>query len=633
VASWAAVSLMVAAATVAARPAAAATVAVRPPADTVAPVAVPPATATARATAAAASLVSGRPAQLHAGSGDAFLPRPALTSAGWQYVPYERTYRGLPVVGGDFVVVVDPAGEVSSTSVAQLAPIDNLDIRPKVTQAAAERTASAQLTAVSAIKGSRLVVDATGDAARLAWESVIAGRDRDGAREVTVEVDAVAGTVLRTKDDLIRDIGHAGLNGGVVNVADTLINCPIPGECPNQHTWILAYPSGGGLSCDAPAVHRTDPEPLEWGNGDPTNAETACVDAMFDVDTENAMLSHWLGRNGLDGQGANDGFAMFTDSSLVDNSYYVAGGFFNQPEVHIGHGTNGVWWASLDVVGHENGHGIDDHTPGGISGGGTAEFIADAFGVATEWYANERAPYDTPDYVLGDTAAMALPTDFKRFMYNPQLAFGNVNCYSASVPGLDPHAAAGVGDHWLYLAAEGSNPTDGQPASPTCNGATVAGAGIQRAMQILYHAMLMKNSASSYPNYRLWTLKAAHNLFPDDCATFRAVRGAWDAVSVPAQPGEPFEPLSCQPHVTVPFVIGLDPDTATATLAAAGLFASVRYVPTDVNQDAVVSTENPNWGVSIPVNSTVSLTVPLYTPPCGSPQIARTHRPNVITPC
>ena len=45
------------------------------------------------------------------------------------------------------------------------------------------------------------------------------------------------------------------------------------------------------------------------------------------------------------------------------------------------------------------------------------------------------------------------------------------------------HAAAGPGNHWFYLLAEGSNPTNGQPASPTCNGSTVTGIGIQKAQQ------------------------------------------------------------------------------------------------------------------------------------------------------
>ena len=61
------------------------------------------------------------------------------------------------------------------------------------------------------------------------------------------------------------------------------------------------------------------------------------------------------------------------------------------------------------------------------------------------------------------------------------------------------HAAAGPGNHWFYLLAEGTNPGDGQPSSPTCNSTTVTGIGIQKAGKIFYNAMLMKTSAIVVP--------------------------------------------------------------------------------------------------------------------------------------
>ena len=67
-------------------------------------------------------------------------------------------------------------------------------------------------------------------------------------------------------------------------------------------------------------------------------------------------------------------------------------------------------------------------------------------------------------------------------MYNPSLA-GDDNCYSSSIPTEEVHAAAGPGNHWFYLLAEGSSPTNGQPTSPTCNSSTVTGIGIQKAEQ------------------------------------------------------------------------------------------------------------------------------------------------------
>src|SRR5262249_13027328 len=59
------------------------------------------------------------------------------------------------------------------------------------------------------------------------------------------------------------------------------------------------------------------------------------------------------------------------------------------------------------------------------------------------------------------------------------------------------------------------------------------------AIRILYNAMLMKTTGSSYLKYRTWTLQAAKNLFPGSCDQFNTVKAAWDAVSVPAQSGDP----------------------------------------------------------------------------------------------
>ena len=104
---------------------------------------------------------------------------------------------------------------------------------------------------------------------------------------------------------------------------------------------------------------------------------------------------------------------------------------------------------------------------------------------------------------------------------------------------METHTAAGPGNHWFYLVAEGTNPTDGQPTSPTCNSSTITGIGIQTAGKIFYNAMLAKTTSMSYLKYRTATLNAAKNLFPGSCTNFNVVKAAWDAISVPAQSGDP----------------------------------------------------------------------------------------------
>src|SRR5262249_48076019 len=126
---------------------------------------------------------------------------------------------------------------------------------------------------------------------------------------------------------------------------------------------------------------------------------------------------------------------------------------------------------------------------------------------------------------------------------------------SSSTPTQEVHAAAGPGNHWFYLMAQGSA-GNGQPSSPTCDGSTVSNPlGIQTAIKIMYNAMLMKTSTSSYLKYRTWTLTAAKNLCPGSCPQCNTVKAAWDAVSVPAQAGDP----TCTGGTTPPPTTGPPP--------------------------------------------------------------------------
>ncbi|WP_194823519.1 M4 family metallopeptidase [Micromonospora sp. S-DT3-3-22] len=477
-----------------------------------------PAQARAAAVGAASSLVASRPAYLHASADDAFVQRPVIASEGIQYVPYERTYKGLRVVGGDFVLATTATGEVTYASVAQQQSIGNLSTTPKLTAAAAERTARAQLRKVSGVEGTTLVVHTLGARPTLAWETTVTGTGADGPSRLTVDVDAATGAVLDTQEHVVRGTGTGVWNGPVT------LNTTLSGS-----TYSLKDPSITNLSCQDAANNTTFSGPDDvWGNGTGTNKETGCVDALFSAQTEHKMLSQWLGRNGANGSGG----AWPIRVGLNDQNAYYDGS-----QVQIGKNTAGQWIGSLDVVAHEIGHGIDDTTPGGISRGNTQEFVADTFGAATEWFANEPSTYDAPDFLVGEKINLVGSGPIRN-MYNPS-ALGDANCYSSSIPSQEVHAAAGPGNHWFYLLAMGSNPTNGQPTSPTCNSSTVTGLGIQKAIKIMYNAMLLKTTTSSYLKYRTWTLQAAKTLYPGSCTEFNTVKAAWDAVSVPAQSGDP----------------------------------------------------------------------------------------------
>jgi Zn-dependent metalloprotease len=589
------------------------------------PVAVPAAAGSdgsaAVAARSAAAVVASRPAFLHASANEAFVPGAVISSGGTNYVPYERTYRGLPVVGGDFVIVVDKAGQVVFNSVALNHAIGNVGIAAALTRGGAESVAAKQLRSVSNVEGSRLVIYALGKTARLAWESTVGGLSATGRSRLTVYVDAVTGKVLSKTEHVAEGTGTAAWNGpNPVSLSTT----------SSGGTFSLRDPVVTNLPCQDAANNTTFTGTDDvWGNGNATNRETGCVDALFAAQKEVQMLSQWLGRNAMDGAGG----AWPIRVGLNDLN-----AFYDGTQVQIGHNQSNQWIASIDVLAHEMGHGIDDHTPGGISGSGTQEFIADTFGASTEWFVNEPSPFDVRDFLVGETINLVGSGPIRN-MYNPS-ALGDPNCYSSSIPSTEVHAAAGPGNHWFYLLAQGTNPTNGQPTSPTCNSTTIVGLGTQTAMTILYNAMLMKTTSSSYLKYRTWTLQAAKNLTPGSCANFNTVKAAWDAVSVPAQAGDPTctggttltlanpgsrtGTVGVATSLTLSASGGVTPYTFSATGLPAGLSISsstgvISGTPTTANTYSVTATVTDS---ATPTHATASQTFSWTINPagsCGSP--------------
>ncbi|MBF4764366.1 M4 family metallopeptidase [Nocardioides islandensis] len=469
----------------------------------------------AMARKAASSLIAQRLPALKIGRHDGFVAKPVLRSAGLSYVAYDRTYRGLPVIGGDFVVVTDAAGHVLNTSVAQTSKTRVSSITPTVGRDRAVAVARQQVSKASAAEAPRLVVF-QGTTSHLAWETSVRGRDHGHPSYQSVYVDARTGKYLASKEHVLAGTGNTAY-AGTVSFPTTL----------SGSTYSMKNSSAPTLVCQDAATNTTFSGTDDvWGNGVATSRETGCADAFYAADQERLMLSSWLGRNGMNGSG---GWVPIRVGLNDVNAYY------DGTQVQVGHTqTGGKWIGSIDVVAHEFGHGIDDTTPGGISGGGTQEFVADTFGAATEAFANN--PNDPADYTVGEEVNLVGSGPI-RYMYNPSLA-GDANCYSSSTPNDEVHSAAGPGNHWFYLLAEGTNPTNGQPTSPTCNSTTLTGVGIQNAQKIMYNAMLMKTSTSSYLKYRTWTLTSAKNL-DATCGLYNKVKAAWNAVSVPAQTADP----------------------------------------------------------------------------------------------
>ncbi|MFD3466170.1 M28 family peptidase [Streptomyces sp. NPDC058682] len=457
-------------------------------------------------------------------------------------VSYERSYRGLPVVGGDAVVLADGTGKVRALQSASSVRID-VSTRASVSAKDAESTSRAKLASVDKVESSRLVVRLKDDQPVLAWETVLVGRTKTAPSRLHVFVDARTGAFVDSYDEVVAGTGNSKWNGpGPVTIDTT----------NSGSTYTLRDPVRTGLSCADYSTGTVFSKSSDsWGTGNPTSKETGCVDLMFAAQKQWDMLSQWLGRNGVSGNGRS----FPAKVGLSDLNAYWDGS-----SVTIGRNSAGEWIAGIDVVAHEYGHAIDSNTPGGTSGqeSGLGEATGDIFGALTEAFANEPAPYDTPDYTVGEVINLQGRGPIRN-MYNPPAVNNDPACYSSAIPGTEVHAAAGPLNHWFYLLAEGTSPGGGKPSSSTCNGTTLTGVGVQNAGKIFYGGMLLKTSGMSYKKYRTATLSSAKSL-DATCDLFNKTKGAWDAISVPAQTADP----TCTPSgQNNDFSMSLSPSSGT----------------------------------------------------------------------
>ncbi|WP_157246850.1 M4 family metallopeptidase [Nonomuraea typhae] len=563
-------------------------------------VSVPPASADPpkppdRITAATDRLVTSRPAVLHSSPKDAYTRRRVITGqGGLRYTPYTRTYAGLPVFGGDFVVVTDAAGSVLSTSVSQEAALE-VNTTPRLSPEEAARLARAELSEVASVAAPKLSVMAEGRG-RLVYEVVVTGADRGRPSRLHVFVDAGTGAIAQKSDEVMAGVGNSFYNGDPVTIPTRFTGGVY------SMTDLTRPGTGCGGQNGVPYSGSDD----SWGNGSGTNLETACVDTLYAVHQQWEMLDVWLDRDGFDGFGR--GFPARV--GLSDVNAYWTGTYTN-----FGHTADNLrQTTSMDVVAHEYGHAVFTNTPGQDVGTNEKSILnessGDIFGALTEHYANQPVTLDPPDYTVGEEVNIA-GTGPIRYMHKPSTLSGHPDCFSSMVPPMEPQIGAGVQNHWFYLLAEGSNPANGRPPSPTCDNSIITGLGIRKAGQIFMGTLLRKTQIWDHRRARKASLEAARQLFPGSCVEVKTVRAAWNAVRVPAVTGEP---QGC-PNA---FTVTLTP--ASATVRAGGQVSATVSTVTTVGPAQDISL----YATGLPAGTTADFAPAMITSGAASTLTVRT---------
>lgn len=469
-----------------------------------------------------------------------------LERDGSSHVRMERTYRGLPVLGGDLVVHQSAASQLQGVSQTLEAPI-TVSATPKLAATRAATRAVSTGKAATTIKRLRpadaepqLVVDALGAKPRLAWAIQTKGRQADGTpSRLTTYVDARNGAVLRRVEGIHTADGEGNsLYSGTVPISVTASGGSFTltdAAHGNARTTDMQNGTDGflctllGFGCTN-GVTYTSPDNV-FGNGTNANRESAAVDAHYGGAMTYDYYDQVLGRDGIFGDGTGAPSRVHYGSNYVN-------AFWDGEKMTYGDGDGSSFGplVSLDVAGHEMSHGVTENTAGLVysgESGGLNEATSDIFGTMVEFYADNAE--DPADYFIGEEFDLANGEGFRR-MDNPSLDGSSQSCYASDTDSVDVHYSSGVGNHFYYLLAEGSGAkTIGgkQHSSPTCNGSSVSGIGRDAAQQIWFRALTTYfTSGTTYAQARTGTLSAAADLYGQGSAERAAVAAAWSAVDV-----------------------------------------------------------------------------------------------------
>ena len=504
------------------------------------------------AAARALGLIDGHAASVKRADADRFVARDAIVDAnGTEHVRFDRTYRGLPVLGGD-VVMHSRNGQFKAASLT-LKTTGRPDVTPTISASQAIVEAGARFgTGFVGTPTSRLVIYARNVAPTLAHEVVFAGFKADQTpTDMHYIVDAKSGKLLEKWDTV--ETGKPGGGAAVctgtsaAGTGNTLYDGAVAintTQCTSTTGFQMKDLSrGGGYTTDLNGMTSGtgtifSNSTNNWGNGTNANRASAASDAHYGVAATWDYYKSTFGRNGI----ANDGKGAL---SKVHYGRNYVNAFWSDACFCMTFGDgDGVTYGplvNLDVAGHEMSHGVTSRTANlTYSGesGGLNESNSDIFGTMVEFYANSAK--DQPDYEIGEMLYLSNPGYSKafRYMYHPSLegAGRSVDCWYSGVGSLDVHYSSGPSNHYFYLLAEGSAAKtwpNGTYSSPTCNGSTVTGIGRDAAAKIQYRALTVyMTSSTNYAGARVASLNAATDLFGAGSTQYNAVAAAWSAVNV-----------------------------------------------------------------------------------------------------
>lgn len=509
-------------------------------------------------------------------------------TAGTQVARVAHTFEGVPIFGVDAVLVLDANGKiVSESDAARRANAVGLDAGPgtdfSVVPTISSKAAIDAALAALAAPPSAARHEAPPSAELVIWpvmrtERVPAARDKaeDDLNALDVQdivdryelaylvrtrlavgaqpayhdtiVSARDGTILArwTMLQTVVGVGHSQYNGDV----------PISTTLAGGKYRMVDATRGTGGTYGAMAITNADHgtsagsvyvnDTNTWGDGKqyvaggPTtnaNGQTAAVNAMWGLMNTYDTLKNVFNWLSLDGHDTATYIAAHVNTAY-DNAYYSD----TCRCMFIGDGSSFYSLGSIDVIGHEMGHGVtaatSNLTYAGESGG-LNESSSDINGEAVEAYARgggqgDHVPPTGNDWVLGkEISRTGTPL---RWMYRPSKDGNSPDAWSNALKRLDVHYSSGPNNRMFYFLAQGSSAdktSDYYSKYLVRTPAAMTGIGLDKAYRIWFKANTTKfTSSTNYADARAKMIEAAGELYGPGSREAIAVQRAYAAVNV-----------------------------------------------------------------------------------------------------
>jgi Zn-dependent metalloprotease len=494
-----------------------------------------------------------------------------------------HTYKGVRIFESESVVVTDQGGNIVSESVGerrQGLSGKRFDVKPAISGKAAIAKANRSLPGAGAEidpPSAELVIfpmmktvrapgaenKAEADLNAVDVQDVVAGYElaylvktrSQGGHHDTI-VSARDGRILDQWNAMqnVVGTGHSQYNGDVP-INTTLsggVYKMIDGSRGTGGTFGAMAITNANHGTSAGAVYTNTTN--VWGDGKQyiaggsttnANGQTAAVNALWGLMNTYDMHKNVLNWSSLDGNNTATYIAVHVNTAY-DNAYYSdsckcmfigdGGSYFN----NLG---------SIDVIGHEMGHGITAATSNltyrGESGG-LNESSSDISGEAVEAYARAGGTGTTLPVPSGNDWMMGKEISKNgqplRWMYKPSKDGKSPDAWKSTIKRLDVHYSSGPNNRMFYFLAMGSSATVGSDTYSqylTQQPKAMTGIGIDKAYRIWFRANTTKfTSSTNYADARLKVLAAAQELYGANSAEAKAVQRAYAAINVGADVAE-----------------------------------------------------------------------------------------------